>query len=376
MVFLCISAENSIAQTWKFNYATIPSQYQPTAANLAPYRQQAAAAKSGAYDLTKSLPQGYVTDGSVDYTKYIQQGINSNTNVVFPNFPVLINHTGISLKSNSIVVFDEQSRLILIPSDVANYQMLSLYNVQNIKVYFPVLEGDRKKHIGTKGEWGMGISIAGASNVEIINPKIASCWGDGIYIGKAAKTSSNITIDYAVLDYNRRNGVSIVSVDGLNMIHPLVCNTNGTDPMAGIDFEPNGNSDVLNNILIDGPVTFNNSKYGIAVSIWALRGRVDKDANITIKNHIDDRSNNAFLYYAFRDANESNSFGGSIQVINPKWKNNKVTFQRLGFSKNGPSMNFQNVSVSNNKSGSDITQPDSIKRMKRNFGNDGKIAFH
>lgn len=367
-VILGLSINVSQAQ---FRAQSLPAQYLPRPAELAPYKQQAAAAKSSAYDLTKTLPQGYVTDGSVDYTKYLQYGISNNANVVFPNFPVMINYTGLTLRSNSTVIFDEKSKLVLNPGDVVNYQMLRLFNIQNVKLYFPVLEGDRKHHNGNKGEWGMGISIAGATNVDIINPVISDCWGDGIYIGRMPATSKEIRISWAVLNNNRRNGISVVSADGLTIRRALVANTNGTSPEAGIDFEPNGNADVLNNIVIDDPVTFNNAKIGIAFSIWAMRGKIDNDANITIRNHIDDGSTNAFLYYGFRDTQEANSMNGHIQIINPTWKNNKITFQPMGHPEKGPSVEFNNVSISNEGG----MQPDSLKKLKKNFGR-SKIAFH
>ncbi|MDO3625939.1 hypothetical protein [Mucilaginibacter sp. BT774] len=370
IISMCISAKNCNAQSG-FQVKPIPAQYKPSADMLSPYREKANAEKATAYDLTKSLPQGYVTDGSVDYTSYLQQGINSNAKVVFPNFPVLINIKGLALKSNSTVIFDVNSKLILAPSENPHYQLLGIFNVQNVKLYFPVLEGDRKNHNGTKGEWGMGISIAGATNVDIINPVISDCWGDGIYVGRMPGTSKDIRIFCPVLNNNRRNGISIVSVDGLTIRKALVCNTNGTDPQAGIDFEPNGNTDVLNNILIDAPITYNNAKIGMAFSIWAMRGKIDKEATITIRNHLDDGSDNAFLYYGFRDTQDSNNMNGHIQVINPKWKNNRKSFVRMGHSEKGPNIEFNNVSISKDSA----DQPDSLKKLKRNFGRD-KINFH
>jgi len=370
IVSVSISAKNCNAQSG-FQVKPIPAQYKPSADLLSPYREKANAEKSTAYDLTKSLPQGYVTDGSVDYTTYLQQGINSNAKVVFPNFPVLVNKSGLGLKSNSTVIFDTNSKLILAPTDAANYQILSIYNVQNVKLYFPVLEGERKNHKGTKGEWGMGLYIAGATNIDIINPVISDCWGDGIYLGRTTTSSKDIRIFCPVLNDNRRNGISVVSANGLTIRKAVVCNTNGRDPQAGIDFEPNGNADVLSNILIDAPLTFNNAKIGIAVSIWAMRGKVDKDATITIRNHVDDSSDNAFLYYGFRDTQDANSMNGHIQVLNPKWKNNRMSFVRMGHSERGPNIEFNNVSVSKNNT----EQPDSLKRLKRNFGG-AKIDFH
>jgi hypothetical protein len=369
IVSASFSVKNCNAQSG-FQVKPIPDQYKPSADLLAPYHQTANTEKSTAYDLTKSLPQGYVTDGSVDYTTYLQQGINTHPKVVFPNFPVRVNKSGVGLKSNSTVVFDTNSKLVLEPTDAANYQILVLYNVQNVKVYFPVLVGDRKDHKGTKGEWGMGLYISGATNIDIINPVISECWGDGIYLGRAKETSKDVRIFCPVLNDNRRNGISVVSADGLTIRKALVCNTHGTDPQAGIDFEPNGNADVLSNILIDAPTTYNNAKIGIAFSIYAMQGRIDKDASITIRNHVDDGSDNAFLYYGFRNTLDANSMNGHVQVINPKWKNNRMTFVRMGHSEKGPTIEFNNVSITKNSA----EQPDSLKRLKRNFKD--KIDFH
>jgi parallel beta-helix repeat protein len=362
------SVKNCNAQS-NFHFKPIPAQYQPSADLLAPYRAKAASEKSSAYDLTKSLPQGYVTDGSINYTTYLQKGLNSNSKVVFPNFPVLVD--GLALRSNSTVIFDVNSKLILAPTESPNYNILSLLNVQNVTVYFPVLVGDRKNHKGTKGEWGMGIYISGATNINIINPVISDCWGDGIYLGRTPNTSKDVQIYYPVLNNNRRNGISIISADGLTITRPLICNTNGTSPEAGIDFEPNGNADQLNNIIVDDPITYNNAEIGIAVSIWGMRGKVDKDATITIKNHIDDGSDNAFLYQGFRDTQAANNMNGHIKVINPMWKNNKKTFVRMGHSEKGPNIEFKNVSISKNS----LAQPDSLKKLKRNFRG-AKIDFH
>ncbi len=44
-----------------------------------------------AKDLTGYLPQGYSKNGDTDYTSYIQQGINENSAIIMPDFPILIN---------------------------------------------------------------------------------------------------------------------------------------------------------------------------------------------------------------------------------------------------------------------------------------------
>ena len=101
-----------------------------------------------------------------------------------------------------------------------------------------------------------------------------------------------------------------------------------------------------------------------------MRGKVDKDATITIKNHIDDGSDNAFLYNGFRDTQAANNMNGHIKVIHPTWKNNRMTFVRLGHPEKGPNVEFSDVSISKNSA----DQPDSLRKLRRNFG--GKINFH
>ena len=342
VVLSCSSIENCNAQLASL---PIPAKYLPSESVLTTYRQQELIAKRGAYDLTKSLPPGYVTDGSVDYTQNLQQGINKNTNIILPNFPVQINSAGLSLRSNTTVIFDEKSELVLMPNSDPGGQMLMLKNLENIKIYFPVLKGDREKHLGTKGEWGMGINLDGCLNVQIINPKVSDCWGDGMYFGKNSPAiNRNIDILYAQMDHNRRNGISVICANGLKLISPVITNSNGILPMAGIDFEPNDNNDEINNIEIDNPITFNNS-YGIAVALDRFAGKAIKNVNIKITNHLDDNSKNSMLFIFSQQASNS-VYAGSILVDNPVWKNTQNGFAyEVKSARNGLKIKFSNIKM-------------------------------
>jgi hypothetical protein len=375
VILMCTLFQNGFAQSPV--KVSIPAEYLPSAAVLAPYRQEAANAKSSAYDLTKSLPQGYVTDGSVDYTQNLQQGINANSNIVFPNFPVRINPRGLSLKSNMVVLFGEKSELVLQPNEAPAYQMLGLKNLENVKIYFPVLIGDKDKHTGTKGEWGMGINIDGSLNIQIIGPKVSDCWGDGIYLGKTSPAiNRNIDILYAQLDNNRRNGVSIICSNGLNIVSALVTNTHGTPPMAGIDIEPNDNSDEINNINIKSAITLNND-YGIIVELDRLSGQKAKEVNVNIIKHLDEGSKTG-LCYLLAKPNSNAAYSGTISVINPIWKHNeKGGFVNVKSPQTGLNLKFSNVKVykkdDNGNDVSDDSQLASIKNvMKKDLNADVK----
>lgn len=328
-----------------FQYKEVPNEYKVSQAAIASCAQKADSAKAGAYDLTVSLPAGYVTDGTVDYTTYLQQGLNTHTNVVFPDFPVLISPKGLQLKSNSSLVFLKKSKLIVAPNSQSNYQALRLANVQNVAIYNPVIEGDREKHTSTQGEWGMGIWIAGSTNIKIYHARITNCWGDGIYVGKGAVPSKNIGIYYAELDNNRRNGLSIVSVDGLLVQSPIISNTNGTMPMSAIDIEPNNNADEANNIDIENAITYNNVKHGIFISLDRLAGNQAKTLGIHINKHVDDGSGIGFGYHNLTSPEGKKLFTGQVDISNASWKNNKTGYSMYKSYKNGADLKFTNVTT-------------------------------
>lgn len=189
------------------------------------------------------------------------------------------------LKSNTRVTFDADAIVRLSEHNALRYQLFSLDNIENIVLENLNLDGSRNSNIATSGEWGMGISIKGSKNVVVNNVKIKNCWGDGLYIGRtvANSFSENISINDLVCDNNRRQGVSVISVKGLYGKNLKLINTNGTSPEAGIDFEPNNEDEVLEDIVIDKLTTYNNNGSGLVIAPRFL-GEVKKKIDITINN--------------------------------------------------------------------------------------------
>jgi len=238
------------------------------------------------FNLERALPNGYVKDGSIDYTTIIQDIINSHDIIIFPGFPLLINDKGLSLKSNSSLIFEEGSKLILKPSKSKSYSILSIKNSENINIYFPKIYGDRRKHLSKEGEWGMGISIYGGRNIKIINPQISECWGDGIYIANTnLNITNNILIQNAFFDYNRRNGLTVVGGNKISILNSIAANTIGIEPMAGIDIEPNKGGGITDNIVIDNFTSFNNGKSGLQIGLSRYPDIVRKEINISISDY-------------------------------------------------------------------------------------------
>jgi hypothetical protein len=227
LLFLACSG---YSQNTGFVYKPVPAVYLQR--QLSPsIITRANQLKAQAYDVTNALPAGYVTNGTVDYTSYVQTAFNAHALVLMPDFPVMINDTGLTVNTGQTIVFNTSSVIIVKPSGLETYTPVRIHSVENVTVYFPVIVGDKYTHRGASGQWGMGIDIRASKNITVIKPQISKCWGDGIYIGQIASvSSSNINLIEPMLDDNRRNGLSATAVRGLKIVGGVVSNSNGQNP--------------------------------------------------------------------------------------------------------------------------------------------------
>lgn len=320
---------------------------------------------AGSYDLTTSLPKGYVKDGTVDYTTYLQSALNKNSNVTFPNFPILVNSTGLTINSNSTVNFLAGSKILLKPTSTSNYNILNISHASNVVINNPVIVGDAAKHLGTTGEWGMGIAIYSSSNIKINSPNVSYCWGDGIYLSTSngTTTNTNITISNAYLTYNRRDGMSITSVKGLDLESPYAAYSTGTSPMCGINFEPTSSTDELQNIVVNNAQTANNTGYGIQVGYSNLYGGKNKTSSIIINNHNDKRSNVAFKASSdFTKRNKNEIIAGQLILNNPVWRKNPTSPLTACIAENNIKLTITKPSVQD-VNGTYLTQADVLSTL-------------
>ncbi|WP_348823530.1 right-handed parallel beta-helix repeat-containing protein [Flavobacterium aestuarii] len=316
----------------QIKYSPIPEFMVPDKYNFGSVLLNTINTKDEFYDLTNSLPKNYVTDATVDYTEFLQKGLKEHKKTIFPNFPVLINDAGLDIESNSTVNFQDNSVLVLKPSSKETYEMLRLHQVENIIINNAHIIGDREMHLGTTGEWGMGIAIRSSKNVKILNSKIEKCWGDGIYVGqiwirekgkkaKLLEPSENVNIYNTSVDYCRRNGLSIVAVDGINVYNSLFANSIGTFPKAGIDIEPGE----VDNVKIVNTNTYNNGARGIDLMLKDIGKDKSKKINVVIENHKDLLSATGLRIAGYKDLYPSSTITpieGKISIINPQWDKN------------------------------------------------------
>jgi hypothetical protein len=281
-------------------------------------RQRVISTIENLIDITLYLPNNHVKDGSIDYTDVLQNGVNSHSNILLPNFPLLINDNGLILKSSSTVVFNKHTVLVKKKSNKSNYDILKIKGVANVHVYFANIEGDRYQHLDEYGEWGHGIGIWGSSNIYLLRPIIKYGWGDGIYINDA----EDVFIDKGFVNNNRRNGVSVISGKNITINGLLAANMDGTAPKAGVDIEPNNNQEKLENIIINNLTTYNN-KQGLLMSLGELSGKFSKKININVNSHIDDSSIYSLVLHLDKKKYSDSTLTGTIRIVNSRWLNVK-----------------------------------------------------
>ncbi len=112
----------------------------------------------------------------------------------------------------------------------------------------------------THAEWRHVLSFKSCSRVRIAGLTLADSGGDGIYLGVARKAvpCSDFVIKDVTCVNNYRQGISVISARNLLIEDCVLKDTGGTAPMAGIDFEPNHDSEELSNCVMRNCVSENN----------------------------------------------------------------------------------------------------------------------
>ncbi|MBL7224432.1 MAG: right-handed parallel beta-helix repeat-containing protein [Candidatus Brocadiae bacterium] len=135
-----------------------------------------------------------------------------------------------------------------------------------------------------KAEWRHALSLRGCTRVQVHGLTLAESGGDGIYIGttKEHRACRQVLIKDVTCDGNHRQGISVISADGLLIDSCRLLNTKGTAPQAGIDLEPNRPNEHLANVVIRNCVVEGNAGPGIYAYLahldrtsWPLSVRVE-----------------------------------------------------------------------------------------------------
>ncbi len=201
-------------------------------------------------------------------TAYVPDGT-----YMIDTFKRVMMKSGVTLKMSSGAV------LKAIGSNRSIYDVIRVEYVSNVNIIGGTVQGDRYSHSGTGGEHGHGIEVWGGKNVVIEGLTTKDAWGDGVYVGAGA---ANVTLCSVIADNNRRQGLTLTSVDGVLVKNSVFKNSNGTIPYAGIDIEPNVSEFVRNVRILNSQMSYNKGpglQFGFSSSQAAATSGI---ANVTV----------------------------------------------------------------------------------------------
>ena len=270
----------------------------PASPSSGPYSEYAVKAAASTVVNVKNPAFGAKGDGKTDDTAAIQKAIDAVAAkgggiVDIPNGTYLINTlhqessyfetSGLVMKSNVTLRMTSTTLLKAMPNDSQYAAIITIKDANNVHLIGGTIEGDRASHTGEYGEWGHGVSITNSTNVTVKNVTAKECWGDGFYVGKRGGSNinnENITFDQVHAEHNRRQGMSITHGKHIKVQHSVFKDTDGTDPRAGIDIEPNKNEQVSDVVVTHN--TFIGNRTGF-VAMNHLHGGTTSVKNITFE---------------------------------------------------------------------------------------------
>ena len=128
-----------------------------------------------------------------------------------------------------------------------------------------------------KAEWRHCVAIHGCCRVTVENLALRDSGGDGLYVGRLRRSgkgverrvSRDIVARGLVSDGNARQGSSITAVENLLYENCTFSNTRGRPPQDGIDIEPNGKFDPIENCVFRNCRFENNASSGFAIACFS-----------------------------------------------------------------------------------------------------------
>jgi len=197
-----------------------------------------------------------------------------------------------------------------------------------------------------KAEWRHGISIISSENVTITGVTVTDTGGDGIYIGdqRGHGPCKNIHIANVTCDNNHRQGISVINVEKLLIEKTVMRNTRGTNPEAGIDFEPDRPDQRLVDIVMRDCVTENNAGAGYSFYLVFMDSS-SQPVSVRLENCISKNDGTHAFLLATRNG-KTKSVPGRIEVVNCEFENSgHHGIYVRGKAVDGIDLSFTNVAV-------------------------------
>lgn len=163
-----------------------------------------------------------------------------------------------------------------------------------VRVHNVVIEGEGYESVigyrvdeGYTGEHRHIIRLQEADDITIRNITLRYAHGDCIYIGHnngpaTLRCCTNVTIDNVWCDTAARNGISVIGVRGLHIPYAKLDTigvfflSGGVGPFAGIDFEPDDDSEPLTGIDIGTLEVLSTDGPAVLFELASARGTYDE----------------------------------------------------------------------------------------------------
>ena len=102
-----------------------------------------------------------------------------------------------------------------------------------------------------KAEWRMPLRLEGCTDVKVYGLTLRDSGGDGIMIGRGSKQAycQDVHLKDLVCENNYRQGLSVISAQGLLVEDCVFSNTWGTPPSSGVDLEPDTADERLRDVV-------------------------------------------------------------------------------------------------------------------------------
>ena len=254
----------------------------------------------------------------------------------------------LTIPSNSKIIVDAGVTVQATSGYSSSQRMLNIVNASNVSITGTPGKSvfQMRKSEYTSGEYRHCLDIEGSNNVTVSGIACNNSGGDGLYIGGGNQGySNNVTISNSTFDNNRRQGFSLISGKSITIDGCKFTNTAGTAPQAGIDLEPNGAGDVLQNIVIKNSSASGNSGNGLMISLWGT-GPANQAVSVTVSNF--STSNNKLSGYMAENEHDDGSGGpsGTILIQNSS-STMDGAFGAVAsyYDTPGPTLTFQNMKV-------------------------------
>lgn len=228
-----------------------------------------------------------------DSTDALQGAINSSASKVIVPYMGSDWIVGpIRLASNQEIVFDPGVVVTAKKGEFRhkNHCLFSANGKKNIMLrgYGATLrmrKNDYTKPPYPRSEWRMTLAFYCCSDIKVSGLTLKDSGGDGIFLGALKKPTPcrNVVIRDCIFDNNYRQGMSVISAENLLVENCVFKNTNGTPPAAGIDIEPDVETDSLVNIVISNCISQDNAGSGFQLYLHHLSEK-SEDVSVLFVN--------------------------------------------------------------------------------------------